>query len=303
MNKKFDLWMKSIDNHYLEEAAMVPQPQEKNYYRFVVPAVAACLVLVVSGLLLRHTALPDSSPDSGKNVAEQLPTTTVPDVTPEDGITKEYFTKDNTDYTILSCEASAPTAISVMSEAETEPLTWYAGGLEIKLCSTNDTIWASWFDSNTSTQWCLLSDTSSLALLTTAKDIVKELGYSVAVAPEQATDVTYDAFRLNDLVVAETTFVLDDNRHRFRMSATPDVSADFADISGLGNHFDTFLTSTVGWCPAKIYYNENGSGKIIWFDIVPGLLYSLSMERNASEEALLSLAHELFVPAQDNADW
>ncbi len=273
--KKFNLWMDSIDEMYLEE--MIAPP--KKLYLSVLPVAAACLLLIVAGVLFRNARLQD------------------------DGITREYFTRNNTEYTILSCLAAEPTDISGIKAAEAEPLVWYAGGLEIKLCSTKDTVWASWYDYSTGTQWCLAGDTTSLALLTTAKEIVEDLGYNVAVAPESASDITYDAFRINDLAVAETTFLLDGVRYSYRMAATYEVTTPFADISGTGTNQTVHSTTEVGWCPAELYYTENGYGKIIWFDIVPGLLYSLSMETEASEEALLSLAHELFSPAQDEADW
>ena len=275
--QSFDLWMHSIDTVFLEEAAKPPVRKTKFYSSGI--AIAACLVLAVTGLLLRQGLLADSA------------------------ITKDSFSKDGTKYTLLSCEAAEPTDISGINTTDAQELSWYAAGLEIKLCSTQDTIWASWYDTATTTQWCLLSDTSSLALLTTAKDLVEELGYNVAVAPADATDITYDAFRINDLAVAETTFLLDDIRYSYRMAATYEIAEDFADISGTGDLYALHSVAEVGWCPAKIYYDENGYGKIIWFDIAPGLLYSLSMETNASEDALLSLAHELFVPAQDTADW
>ena len=39
---------------------------------------------------------------------------------------------------------------------------------------------------------------------------------------------------------------------------------------------------------------------LLWFDLVPGILYSMSMDSGASEEALLEMANSLFEPAQDN---
>ena len=142
MNKKFNLWMSSIDDRFLEEASTITKKTFR--FRVIARVIAACLILAATGLLFRHIVF---SPDETN-----------------DGIIREYFTKDNTDYTILSCEATEATNISGMDIAEIEPLVWYAGGLEIKLCSTNDTIWASWYDYNTGTQWCLMSDTSSLTL-------------------------------------------------------------------------------------------------------------------------------------------
>lgn len=277
MNKKnFDLWMTSIDDRYLEEA--LEPPKKKNSYRSIALIAAACLVLVCTGMLLRHALLPS------------------------DNITRERFTQDGAKYTMLSCETEEPQNISGRKDTENS-LIWTTGGLEFKLCSTKDVAWVSWYDSNTKTQWCLSTDASTLALLTTASEIVEELGYNVAIAPEAATDITYDAFRINNLAVAETTFLLDGIRYSYRMAATYETSLPFADISGTGTNYENHITSKVGWCPAELYYTETGAGKIIWFDIVPGLLYSLSMENGASEKALLTPARELFSPAQDAADW
>ncbi len=303
--KNFDLWMNSVDDSILEEAATVPGTAKKKKYRSYAIIAAACLVFAITGLLLRHGLLsgthPDTSPGiTGTTVPSSKPQETK---TPEKSIREEVFVKDGTDYTLLSCETPEATDISGTTTTTAEELSWYAGGLEILLCSTENNIWASWYDTTTGTQWCLMGDTSSLALLTTAKDLIEELGYNVAVAPETATDVTYNAFRINNLSVAETTFLLDDIRYNYRMAATYEIAEDFDDISGTGEFYDIQTSGEVGWCPARIYYNENGYGKIIWFDIVPGLLYSLSMETNASEDVLLSMAHTLFRPAQDEANW
>ena len=302
MNKqKFKLWMDSIDDKYLEEATCIQG--KKHHFRYTLLAIAVCLVLASVSVLLHQGMLTDWKANKESNLVNNTPTeTTAPEITPDNGITQEYFVKNGCDYTLLSCEASEPTEISGI-ESDTPPLVWLAGSIEIKLCSTNDATWASWFDTNTNNQWCLLSNTNSLNLLTTAADIVKELGYNVAVAPEAATNNTYNAFLLNNLTVSETTFILDGIRYSYRIASTNEKSEDFADISGTTIAYDNTLRTEIGWCPAKLSYTENKTGKIIWFDIVPGLLYSLSMENAATEESLLSMAHSLFTPAQDNADW
>lgn len=42
-------------------------------------------------------------------------------------------------------------------------------------------------------------------------------------------------------------------------------------------------------------------GKIIWFDIVPGIEYSLSVESGANAEVLSDMASLLFTPMQGEA--
>ena len=295
MNKKnFEIWMNSIDKTYLEEAAT--PPAKKHSYRSFILATAACLALTATGMLLRQSFLPDAAtPDSYEPDKYQLVT--------EQFTKYDELQKEDIQYTVLSHIVAEPTDISGVEASPDTPLVWVADGLEIQLCSTNDTAWASWYDTRQNTQWCIKANTSTRTLLTTAMDIVRELGYNVAVAPENSTNITYNAFSHLDLTVAETTFLLNETQYSYRIAATYEIAEDFADISGTGELYACHSVAEVGWCPARIYYDENGYGKIIWFDIVPGLLYSLSMETNASEEALLSLAHELFVPAQDTADW
>ena len=52
---------------------------------------------------------------------------------------------------------------------------------------------------------------------------------------------------------------------------------------------------------AQLSYDEGGAGKIIWFDIVPGIEYSLSVESGANAEALSDMASLLFTPMQGEA--
>ena len=86
--KKFDTWMTSINNDFLEEASS--PPAKKRNYRTLAMVTAACLVLAATGLLLRQGLLPDTQPEV-------------------DGVTTEYITVDNIEYTILSRTAAEPT--------------------------------------------------------------------------------------------------------------------------------------------------------------------------------------------------
>ena len=137
-------------------------------------------------------------------------------------------------------------------------------------------------------------------MLTTASQILRATGLDVTVAPEQAENITYNAFRLDGLTVAETTFQLGGITYAYRMAGTSELMEDFADISGLAGSFDQIAAGEVFWCRAKLSFNEGGQGKILWFDLVPGILYSMSMDTGASEEALLDMANSLFKPAQEN---
>ena len=73
---------------------------------------------------------------------------------------------------------------------------------------------------------------------------------------------------------------------------------NIADISELNTPFSSVLTGKVDYCIATLSFNPNQDGKIVWYDIVPGIAYSISVESNATENFLLQLANEIFDPAQ-----
>ena len=84
------------------------------------------------------------------------------------------------------------------------------------------------------------------------------------------------------------------------MAGTSELRENITDISGMAGPFEKVAAGEIHWCKAKIIFNDNGQGKILWFDLVPGILYSVSMDSGASEEGLLNIAYSLFEPAQDN---
>ncbi len=311
--KNFNVWMNSIDNDLLEEAANTTNlTTKKATIRRIFPlAAAACLVLAVAGIASMGGLFRKTSSTPPAEFAEHGYTLPVPveatNVAYQAISGREYtvpvaeasFTVEQQDYTLRAYNTEQPQNIS--EKEDSEPLVWYAAGLEVKLCSTNNSSWVSWYDEEAKMQWCLLTENAKLALLTTANDIVNELGYQMAVAPAGAANITYDAFRLNEMTVAKTTYTLNGIRYSYSTAAASGF--ELVDISGTEESYSTTLTTQVGWCPAELSYTENGSGKIIWFDVVPGLLYSLTMESGASEEALLNAALEVFNPAQDNAYW
>lgn len=213
------------------------------------------------------------------------------------------YTLDGTVYTCRALSAGAPLDISGLEPEYTEQLDWESGGLQLQLRQTEScAAWVGWYSSAQQTQWCLSAETDPLTLLNTARGLVEELGHNMAVAPDTAEAVTYRAFRLGELTVAETSFVLDGTACVYRTAATLLIEEQFADLTELADEaFDHHTAARVQWCEARLSWNEDGAGKIVWFDVVPGLLYSLSVDRCASEAALLELADTLFAPAQGDA--
>ena len=164
-------------------------------------------------------------------------------------------------------------------------LSWDAGKLDIQLLSSPSSTSVSWYHQE---------------VLTTASKILRATGLDVTVAPDNAENVTYNAFRMDGLTVAETTFQIDGITYTYRMAGTSELLENITDISGMAGPFDQVAAGEIHWCKAKIIFNDNGQGKILWFDLVPGILYSVSMDSGASVEGLLNIAYSLFEPAQDN---
>ena len=132
---------------------------------------------------------------------------------------------------------------------------------------------------------------------TDAAGVAERLGATMT-APEGAENVSY---RLIDgeQPIGEMTFTLEGRDYAYRMapSAMGEESID-------GMHYDWQQSgeTPVGYLSAALSWNEGGAGVIRWFDTVPGMLYSLSMNEGASREALSATANLLFAPLQGEAD-
>lgn len=95
-------------------------------------------------------------------------------------------------------------------------------------------------------------------------------------------------------------FTLNGITWQYRMAPTDDVSETIPDISEFTGGSLT-AESTVRWCAALLRWDEGGAGCIIWRDMAPGLVYSLTTDSGASEDALSDMAALVFQPAQDES--
>jgi len=312
---RFDLLMTSIDDSLLEES-LQPCTGSRKLYKYII-RTAACLCLIIGSLFLLHQQ-PATAPNENSVHAKDLQAFDY-DLPMLEGHTYSVdyalydygdehstplaeailTTPDNHTYIVRSLKTSASTDISGMT-VQTEPLIWAYGPLEFRLCTNQSSSYISWYSSEMQLQYCISANTDTSTLLQTAADIVKILGYQMAISPEGATDIVYQTFLYKGLTVSETSFVWNGTTFRFRMASTMDVSIPFEDISGTTALFQNRRSCEVLWCPAEVFISQDGGGKIIWFDVVPGLLYSLTTEDTVEEELLLSMAEDLFIPAQDN---
>ena len=296
--------MQLIDDEFLEEA-YVPV-KKKTGYKVIAVAVAACLCIAVgmgtwNMMVPRQKTVTIDAPEYGFKV-----------VLPDNAENVTYqIVKNDSDVPMLEASFSVEEQIylcRVVNTAEPTDLTstegvtvgmmsWQNTDLSVQYREQDEAkSWVSWYDEEAQMQWCLAGENPAM-LLTTAEMLVQKLGYSMAIVPSGVEQVTYKAIGYEDITVGENGFVLNGVHYAYRMAATMKIEEYFADISGVTLSGEEY-TAKVLWCPARITIDADGRGKIVWFDVVPGLLYSLTMDANANEEALLDMAHRMFAPAQ-----
>ena len=299
MSDKFQSFINAIDDDLLEEA-ITPVKKRKSL-PWIGTAIAACLALVIG-----FTMIPGRGPAvTAAQLSEMGYEMKLPDTAEkiryeivslaEQKAAQASFVIQGTRYVYQTVTAQEQ---QQLSDSKDQVLSWEAGKLDIQLLSSPSSTSVSWYHQEEQTQCFLTAHADTREVLTTASKILRATGLDVTVAPDPAENITYNAFRKDGLTVAETTFQLDGITYTYRMAGTSELRENITDISGLDSSFDHVAAGNVFWCKAKIVFNDGGQGKILWFDLVPGILYSMSMDSGASEEALLQMANSLFVPAQ-----
>lgn len=304
MSDKFHLLMNAVDEDLLEEAI---QPVKKRKpMRWIGAAAAACLLLVIGWITFPArtptlTAAQLSAlgyemklPEKAERVRYEMVSLA------EKKAAQASFVIQGTKYIYQTVKTLEQQQLSGNSRSQSQVISWNTGNVDIQLLSSPSNTSVSWYLEDEQTQCYLTAHANTQEVLTTASQILRATGLDVTVAPDNAENITYNAFRMDGLTVAETTFQLDGISYAYRMAGTAELLEEFEDISGMAGPFGQIAAGEVYWCRAKISFNDGGQGKIIWFDLVPGILYSLSMDSGASENALLDMANGLFVPAQEN---
>lgn len=195
------------------------------------------------------------------------------------------------DYSAVYADAPLPAPDGNLPE-----VTWQVGGLTLLLYADGA---VGWYDAAAGIQWYCVSWDGGQPLVT-AFALMDAQSYTVPTAPEGAEVRGYDLFETDGTTVTEVTFALEGRAWRYRMAATMDVSETIPDISGFSGGSLT-AESTVRWCAALLRWDEGGAGCIIWRDMAPGLVYSLTTDSGASEDALSDMAALVFQPAQDES--
>ena len=123
-------------------------------------------------------------------------------------------------------------------------------------------------------------------------------GLSLAV-PESAENVLYLVMPSEGL--GEMQFSLNGLEYTARIKA----AAEFEDISGLYYDWNREEDCKVSYCEGKVLEAQDGEEIVsacMWFDVVPGVMYSLSTTAKDAETAqILTVAEAVFEPMQGDA--
>ncbi len=300
--ERFDNFMNAIDPAYLEEAQAV-SPAKKGTEKAIkktdrkiwirrMVAAAACVCLVAAGISLwpsdqsgtEHAGMVSATLEElqAKGFSFLLPDEAQAAAYAIDeagNLAQAEFTVDGSTYV---CKAVRGDAAVPEDEAGR---------------------WISWYAEEEGVQY-VLTGNEETGLKTTARLIMENMGLNVNVDPKNAENVLYYTLDVEGaagelLQAAAVSFELDGIRYDYRTA--PTGMFEVQDLSGTaGEAYENQSQAELGWCMADLYWNQDGSGKILWLDFAPGLLYSLAVENGATEEALLETAEGLFVPAQDD---
>ena len=324
-DKLFKQMMSAVDEELLEEAQRPVKPRKNRSWITMAVSAAACAAVIMTAIP-RAPVTPQPQPDNSM-VVNPLQAVTAAEMEaqgyriplPEDAETPSYylinlgaeqaapmaevrFVRNGGEYTCRALKTTVSEDISGLYVQWNQNDTWKLESLEMTVQEAEGlTACVSWYEQEAGLQWCLSGNQGATALLSTAGEILDTLGYNLDVAPEGAKELVYRKLMQDDWVVGETRFVLDGKSYVYRVATTYVVEEDFADISGVEKTFAAESVAEIGWCSAKLFFDENAEGKILWFDPAPGLLYSLYMENGASEATLIDMAVLLYDPAQNDA--
>ena len=127
-----------------------------------------------------------------------------------------------------------------------------------------------------------------------ASDPLAQTTGSSLTPPAGAENVSYQTID-GEEQITQMNFTLDGKQYTYRVLQ----STEYKDISGMNYEWTGSDAAGVGGCIAEISFIEGAQGKINWFDVVSGMVYSLSVDGGASSQLLSSVANEVFKPAEE----
>lgn len=128
------------------------------------------------------------------------------------------------------------------------------------------------------------------------KDILTEIGVNLP-APDFANSASW--FIIGGTpAIGELRFAVGGQNFVYRVAPMN----NFSDISGMYYVWTDTAAAKVGYNDARISLIKGEQGIIQWYDVVPGLMYSLSVDTGAEGTGLAEMANTIYTPVQDEAD-
>ena len=129
----------------------------------------------------------------------------------------------------------------------------------------------------------------------TPQEIINTIGVKFN-EPKNVTEINY--FIISNQV-AQMNFIKDGISFTARIKP----ANQFEDISGMYFNWNNEQDCKIAWCSGKIYFMNDAENKnpgiCIWYDVAPGLMYSLSMDDKSNPKILLNLANEIYHKSQE----
>lgn len=136
-----------------------------------------------------------------------------------------------------------------------------------------------------------------------AEEILQKVGVEIGV-PQNASKICYSIITTNEGLIAQMDFVWKNSECTARIQ--PSASLQLEDISGFYYNWKNETTCSVAYNVAQVKWTDAVDGKnpgiCIWWDAVPGLMYSVSMRNNADEQFLSELANAVYIQMQGDAE-
>lgn len=131
--------------------------------------------------------------------------------------------------------------------------------------------------------------------VSTYDEILDELGIRLKV-PDDAGDVIYQIIDFEEEPsIAEAKFKLGKVNCTYRVRSATEQE----DITGAYYNWNVNKEIEIAYCSGEISYIEGKEGICLWYDTVPGLMYSIFVDMDATEELLVEIANKVYIPFED----
>ena len=206
--------------------------------------------------------------------------------------------------------------------SEGDEMILYRPGTPVEVLSEDMRYWAHVIDPEQSPSeletWFLMSEKNDSGFVGySAGDIVSMVNPWLDVTEEQLMEVSGLSFGIPEGAenvlfrwlesenLAEMQFTVDNDEYCARIEPAALNEGELMNISGMYFAWENEEEVTVGHCKGTIGQAQTGSEEYVelclWYDMVPGLMYSLSVYTTDLDGLdLTAVAQQVFIPAQGN---